>query len=623
MKVAVVNVNKSRINRNHEYHLFTIKAFIDERSGGQIETEIVNLYMTDDMSTSSNSLKNKDCDVVLFRMLFWNASYIMKFIESYKSQKTLKGIWGHDSFSHPEEYLKKDFDFIIQDEPELSLFEIAALKKENGDLSKAAGIIFKDREKRTFLFGENRVMPDLDMIPSPYLNGMIDVDENTIVYWEVGRGCLFRCDFCVDFSHENNLRHHSFSYLEKELKLFAGKQISEMIIGCPVFNLSHQHFRKLLTLIKQYLPYTLVEMQVRPDLLSREDIEELSDMNVFLNFGLQTINQKVHENLMTSFNVENAVNNIRHMANFPSLFFGIDIIGGLPKMTFDDFLKDLETAFNLWPISINVFRLSMYPGTRMYNRMREFNYNIEHGYPYSASENSQFNKREFEKVSEIAEGIDVLYNKGRMVSVITMLAKGLEMPNWEIIQRWNKWIKKQPVDMNSMNVDDIDYNMLFEYIIEFFNYLFDRFQKKKLWSIASDLLKHNHFYTTSLMTIEEDIITYPYQIESINGKTFVGINSSVFLDKFFYNVEDILETGYIDLKKYSSDVEKETMYGMIYRLDGSVFTKVITDEEGSIFSFIRKKGTVSVDELKKKFKNLDVLELVAIWCDEGVLYINQ
>jgi len=40
MKVAVVNVNKSRINRNHEYHLFTIKAFIDERSGGQIETEI-------------------------------------------------------------------------------------------------------------------------------------------------------------------------------------------------------------------------------------------------------------------------------------------------------------------------------------------------------------------------------------------------------------------------------------------------------------------------------------------------------------------------------------------------------------------------------------------------------
>lgn len=623
MKVAVVNVNRSRINRNHEYHLFTIKAFIDERSGGQIETEIVNLYMTDDMSTSSSALINKNCDVVLFRMLFWNASYIMKFAESYKSPKVLKGVWGHDSFSHPEEYLKKDLDFILQDEPELSLYEIASLKNENGDISKAAGIIFKDKEKRTFIYGENRVVPELDMIPSPYLNGMIDVDENTIVYWEVARGCLFRCDFCVDFSHENNLRYHSFGYLEKELKMFAKKQISEIVIGCPIFNLSHQHFRKLLGMIKMYLPYTLVEMQIRPDLLSREDIEELADMNVFLNFGLQTVNQKAHENLMTSFNVENALNNIRHMANFPSLLFGIDIMGGFPKMSFDDFLNDLETAFNLWPVSINVFRLSMYPGTRIYNRMREFNYTVEHAYPYRAQENPLFNKREFEKVSELSEGIDVFYNKGRMVSIITMLAKGLEMPSWEIISRWNKWIKKQPVDMNSMDIDEIDYNMLFEYITEFFNYIFDRFQKKKLWPIASDLLKHNHFYTTSLMTLEEDIITYPYQIESIGKKTGVGINSSVFFDKFFYNVEDILETGYIDLKKYSCDVEKETMFGLVHRLDSSVFTKVITDEEGAMFLFIRKKGSSTVEELQKSFKNLDVLELVSYWCDEGVLYIIQ
>ncbi|HRZ78820.1 MAG TPA: hypothetical protein P5044_02325, partial [bacterium] len=218
---------------------------------------------------------------------------------------------------------------------------------------------------------------------------------------------------------------------------------------------------------------------------------------------------------------------------------------------------------------------------------------------------------------------DVLYNKGRMVSIITMLAKGLEMPNWEIIQRWNKWIKKQPVDMNSMDPDDIDYNMLFEYIMEFFNYLFDRFQKKKLWAIASDLIKHNHFYTTSLMTMDEDIITYPYQIESMTGKTSIGINSSVFFDKFFYNVEDILETGYIDLKKYSFDVEKETMYGMTYRLDGSVFTKVITDEEGAMFAMIRKKGSITLDELKKKFKGLDIEYIVSAWCDEGVLYIVQ
>ncbi|HQN72309.1 MAG TPA: B12-binding domain-containing radical SAM protein [bacterium] len=623
MKVAIVNVNRSRISRNTEYHLFTLKAFIDERAVSDIETEIINIYMTDDMATTANLLKNKNADIILFSVLYWNSAYILKLAESCRTLPAIKGLWGHDTFSHPEEYLKKDFDFIIQDEPELALYEMASLKKENRDISSASGIIFKDRVKKTFVFGENKVISDLDLIPSPYLKEMIEVDEHTVVYWEVARGCSFKCDFCVEFSKAGNLRYHSFAYLEKELRYFVSRNVSQIVIGCPIFNLSHQHFVKILDMLKFHLPHASVEIQARPDLLTREDIESLAEMNVFINIGLQTVNQKVHENLMTSLNVENALNIIRYMANFPNLPFGIDIIAGLPKMTFDDFLNDLENAFNLWPVSLNVFRLSMYPGTRMFNRMREYNYTVEHSYPYRALDNPQFNKREFEKISEMAEGIDVLYNKGRMVSIITMLAKGLEMPCHEIITRWNKWIKKQPVDMNSMDPDDINYDQLFEYINEFFSYLFDRFQKKKLWPVASDILKHNYFYTTSLMTLEEDIITYPYQIEAIDNKTLIGINCSAFFDKFSYDIEDIIETGYIDLKKYSGDVDKESMYGLVYRLDGSVFTKTITDEEGSIFSFIRKKNSVSISEIQKKFKNIDVLNFITFWCDEGVLFTVQ
>lgn len=620
MKIAVVNANRSRINRNVEYHLFTLKAFIDARAG-DIETEIVNIFMTDDLQTSANTIKNKDADIVLFSVLYWNSAYILKLSESCKTPGALKGVWGHDTFSHPEEYLKKDLDFILQDEPEISLYELASIKKENGDVSRASGIIFKDRIKKTFIFGESKVLNDLDLIPSPYLNEMVSVDENTIVYWEIARGCLFKCDFCVEFSHESNVRHHSFGYLEKELRYFAKKNVGQIVIGCPVFNLSHQHFIKILNMVKEHLPDALIELQLRPDLLSREDIEFLAEMNVFINFGLQTVNQKVHENIMTSLNIENALSNIKYMANHPSLPFGIDVIAGLPKMNFNDFLNDLEAVFNLWPVNINVYRLSLYPGTRIYNRIREFGYTAEHTYPYRSLENPEFSKREFEKVDEISEGIDFVYNRGRMVSIITMLAKGLEMPCHEIILRWNKWIRKQAPEIADSDPEDVSYNELFGHINNFFSYLFDRFQKKKLWAIASDILKHNHFYTTSLMIPEEDIISYPYQITSINKESVIAMNNSSFCDRFSYNVEDIIETGYIDLKKYSSEVDKENLFGLVYRLDGSVFTKSITDDEGAVFSFIRKKEAVSLGDLEKKFRNIDILEIISFWCDEGVLYI--
>ena len=621
MKIAIVNVNKSRVQKNIEYHVFTAKTFVEARSWNEIDVEIVNVYMTDDMSTSSGLVDSAQADIVVFRVLYWNVGFVMKLAKSCKGARAVKGLWGYDTFAHPEEYLKKDFDFIVQDEPELSLYEMAMLKRNGESIGKASGIVFKDKDIKSFVYGENRVLPDIDTIPSPYLNGMIPVDNTTSVYWEIARGCLFKCDFCVDFSHGGNLRYHSFGYLEKELKFFAEKGVTQLTVGSPIANLSHQHFIKILEMIEKYLPNAIFEIQVRPDLLSKSDIEMLAEMNVFLNLGLQTTNQKVHENLLTSFNVPRALANIKYMANFPSLMFGIDIIGGLPNLTYADFLNDLETVFNLWPMAINVLHLSMYPGTEIYDRIREFKYNVESAYPYRVIDNPNFNKKDMEKVDEISSGIDLLYNKGRLVSIITMLAKGLEMPCSEIVLRWNKWMKKQVADIEEVDIDSIDYFKLFGYIHEFFAYIFDRFQKKKLWPLASDLLKHNHFYTTSLTVAKDDVLTMPYQLDSINDSTVFGVNESAFFDKFSYNIEDLIDAGYVDLKKYASEVDKEELFGVVYRIDGAVFTKVISSDEFAVFEFVRSHESATLAELKKKFKKLDVLDIVCNWCEEGVLFV--
>ena len=45
MKIAIVNVNKSRVQKNIEYHVFTAKTFVEVRSWNEIDVEIVNVYM--------------------------------------------------------------------------------------------------------------------------------------------------------------------------------------------------------------------------------------------------------------------------------------------------------------------------------------------------------------------------------------------------------------------------------------------------------------------------------------------------------------------------------------------------------------------------------------------------
>ena len=616
MKIAVVTLHRSRLKIVHEYYAATVKVFVEQRAAGHT-VEAVNLFMSDDVGISAKLLENSGYGVVLFRMTYWNRDLLMRIVNNMKGSAKV-GVWGHDSFSYPEEYLKKGVDFIISDEPELSLYEFVVALSEGANPGDAAGVVYRDDLQKTYLYGEHRVLPEIDLIPSPYLTGELEIGPETTVFWEIARGCLFKCDFCVEFSHNASLRYHSFSYLEEELKLFAAKGVRQIMWGAPIANFSHQHLKKIFDLIKQHIPDVMIEMQIRPDMLTHEEIEYLSEMNVYINLGVQSFNQKVLENMLTSINVEKTLATIRSINNFPSLSFGLDLIGGLPKLTYQDFMDDVEQAFYLWPINISIFRLSLYPGTRLHNRVRELDYIVESSYPYRALSAETISKREFERISEVAEAVELLYNRGRMVAVLTIVSEALDHRVIDVVERWVKWARKQDLSFD----DDVPFDIIYPQIELFFHYMFDRFQKKKLWPLAQDLLRHNYWYTQSLATIEDDVQTLPYLLPSINGDTKIGINRSSLIDKYSFNIEDVIESGYINVKTYTDEVDKEVSYALVYRLDDGIFTRTITDEEGKLFKFLYEKGPMKVTEIAKKFPKNDIVDLIQLWCDEGVLYID-
>jgi len=574
MKIAVVNISKSRIHKHSEYHTYTIKNFVEDRSSNKFSVDIENVFISDDAETSAQLIDSKSYDIVLFRILYWNVDYAFSVIKQLTNNKPLLGVWGYDSYMYPELYLKDKLSFIVRDEPELSLYELAEAKDDDLKNIEISGIILKKDDEITY--GPIKVIDNLDMISSPYLNKLIEISEDTAIFWEVARGCLFKCDYCVDFSHADQVRYHGFNYLEKELEFFKKKQVREIIIGAPIFNLSHQHVKKILTLAQKILPDTMFEIQVRPDILTKEEIDLLSEMNVHIRFGIQTFKKKVLEDMLTSLNLEKTLSNIKYMNNYSDLPFSIDLLAGLPKMSYYDFLEDVETAIALWPINLNVYRLSTYPGTRIFNRIRELEYNVEASYPYRVISTPGFSKREFEKVETFINGIEFLYNKARFVSILPIIAKAFEIKSYEIIETWNKWIKKNLIKLNP----DIPFLELLAIVSDFFTYMTERFQKRKLRPLILDIIKHNAFFTTSLTTENDDIVTYPYEIEAINNESVIGINDSAYFDRFNYDIEDLVNATFMDLKKYISEVDRESLLGLTYRLDGAVLTATITDAEG-------------------------------------------
>jgi hypothetical protein len=232
--------------------------------------------------------------------------------------------------------------------------------------------------------------------------------------------------------------------------------------------------------------------------------------------------------------------------------------------------------------------------------------------------NNLLTKNDVDKIDMIINGVETLYNKGRMLMIIGPISKALEQTFHEIIEKWIRWAKKKEINLEK----EIDFETLFSYQTDFFQYLFERFQKRKLWDLAYDMLMHNYYFTKSMMMEKEDIISYPYEIDMINDKSQVFINDSAFIDDFSYNIEDIIQSGYIDLKKYVSIVDKEKTQALIYRIEGIVVTKTIQFEEANLFNTIKTNPEITLKELKNQFPEIDVVDFIEFWCDEGVLFIK-
>lgn len=70
----------------------------------------------------------------------------------------------------------------------------------------------------------DRIVQDLNDIPSPYLSGALDLfleNEHLVPIMECARGCPFTCTFCCDGANKAPVRHFSVERLQDELEYIA------------------------------------------------------------------------------------------------------------------------------------------------------------------------------------------------------------------------------------------------------------------------------------------------------------------------------------------------------------------------------------------------------------------
>lgn len=149
-----------------------------------------------------------------------------------------------------ESFLEKGcIDVLVYGRGELPFMKILELRLVGGDMKNVPSIMFKENNK--IISTGHAPLTDLNEIPSPYLNNIIDLDRYPCPVIQAEYGCESpKCFYCEIHEKEMPKKYFSLERIKEEISLILRKSDFMEIINCNL-NLSHRRFIQILGFIKE------------------------------------------------------------------------------------------------------------------------------------------------------------------------------------------------------------------------------------------------------------------------------------------------------------------------------------------------------------------------------------
>ena len=218
---------------------------------------------------------------------------------------------------------------------------------------------------------------DIATLPSPYLDQTIHLKQGqNMIHWETRRGCVFKCNFCAHRDLTNKKVHlFGMVKIKKELDLFKIKNVKKINVLDPIFNLEPNHIEIIKYAISINLP-GLLSLQVRFEKINDEFLRLCSQLNVHLEFGLQTANEQESRTVERANNMNKVAKSIILLHQWQQSF-EVSLIYGLPGQTLGSFIESIDYLQERDVTIIKAFPLMLLEGTKLADDKDKFQINEE------------------------------------------------------------------------------------------------------------------------------------------------------------------------------------------------------------------------------------------------------
>jgi len=337
-------------------------------------------------------IKKNPPDVIGFSNYSWNSN-LSEYVASIanKINPNVITVQGGTNFPHQtklqESFLRDrpftNFHTLLEGEKSFAnilerIFE--SNFEKNKIFDKAIdGVVFIQPNTGKFIQGNyiDRIK-DLDEIPSPYLNGMLDkfFDGYLTPFIETNRGCPFTCSFChTGSNYYHKLNKFSKDRVENEIEYIgkkAGKlKISNLHMADVNFGMYPQDRLTCDFLKKSKEKYGWPkQIMATTGKNSKDRVMEITNIlgDMFsINMSMQSMDEQVLKNIKrANIKLDHMIDVNNHLIE-QGRSTKAELIVGLPGETKDTFLNGLDNVLNSNSTAVTIYTLMMLHGTEFKN----------------------------------------------------------------------------------------------------------------------------------------------------------------------------------------------------------------------------------------------------------------
>jgi radical SAM superfamily enzyme YgiQ (UPF0313 family) len=298
-------------------------------------------------------------------------------------------VWGgvHPTLC-PESTLKDEFcDIMVKGEGEVTIVELADCLREGRDLSKVAGIGYKQDDQLKFS-AYRPMIDDLDVIPRPNY-GLIHMERyftaspstaEAQLQVVTSRGCPYDCEFCYNLKfNERRFRYHSAERVVSDIAYVAENYgIKALFIEDDYFFGHPGRVEEICDRLIEKNLDLLIQVPCRIDYLHKRTPEMLNKLYRAgfreLWIGIESGSEKRLKEIMKR-NTLDQVREVNRLMSESDVYVKYGFMAGFPNEEREETLETVDFMFELLNANPNagvtpVMIYTPYPGTTLYDKAR-------------------------------------------------------------------------------------------------------------------------------------------------------------------------------------------------------------------------------------------------------------